>query len=1160
MQNYGSGKLVFSASDLGVASECQWAQVRRIDKALGHDISVPKDNDPMLVRAGELGGVHELKQLEAYRAQFPGAVVEIERPEYNDSSRSMEEQMLELSAKTLEALKSKAPVVFQATFYDGEFQGFADFLVLTPEGEYAVYDTKLARKAKITALIQLAAYAHQLKLNQIPTSSKVHLILGDQSITTHNLEDILPTYLFRRKKMQQLIKARQGNKDSGGLPVAWNEDGFEACGRCVVCEPDVKANDDLLLIAGMRTDQRAKIMAAGIPTLTALAESAPERIPGFNQQSYLKTCGQARLQLQTKNKQDPKVPAYELINAKSLEALPEPSPGDIFFDFEGDPLYQEGRIWNLDYLFGYVDESAKFEPIWAHNLNEEKLALIKFVNMIKERLQQFPEMHIYHYASYEKTHLLSLAARHGFAEDFIDDLLRNNTLVDLYPIVKKSLVIGASGYSLKKLEPIYMPEKEREGVANAVDSVVEYAKYCDLVLNAKAEEAAVKLADIEQYNAYDCRSTLGLRNWLLGLAKEMSIELKGSRALDVPEEDDAPQDPLFVSLMALIEETPPLERTADQTAVALSAAAIDFHRREKKSFWWAHYDRLVSPIEDWAETRDVYVVNSVEVERDWHIEGRQKIARRHLRVHATPGPGSRLIEKAQMFLVYPEYCIDLVEEPIPGYRIPVPCTVLGVIDGSTFLVLETVSQTGLEHNHTPEAVTPGPPPNTKKIEESIRGWGERVLETYPTLHHDPALDILRRRTPFAAPLEPVESETAAKDIAKTLLGMSSGTLAVQGPPGSGKSFNGGKVIADLVMNHGWKIGVISQGHETIENLLRSVAKAGLTSALIGKAVKTDQSVQEVSENESTTWTPLKKDGYAGFIQERDAYVVGGTVWDFTNPNRVLPGSLDLLVIDEAGQFSLANTIAASTAASRMLLLGDPQQLPQVTQGTHPEPIDGSALGWLAGDAEVMPAEFGYFLPVSWRMNSAVCAVVSENFYDSKLGSSAEPRALEGIDEGFYPIPVHHFGNSTDSTEEAEKIVDLVRDLLNRTWTEDGKSIALNDADENIIVVAPYNAQVQMIREKLNAAGFHKIPVGTVDKFQGKEAAVAIVSLTASSALDVPRGLEFLLMPNRMNVAISRAKWAAYLIYSPGLLDYKPTNVENLKLLSKFVNLVGDNGI
>ncbi|MDG2496838.1 MAG: TM0106 family RecB-like putative nuclease [Aquiluna sp.] len=1157
MQNYGAGNLVFSASDLAVASECEWAQVRRIDKALGHDISVPENKDPMLVRAGELGDVHELKQLESYKSQFPGGVVEIERPDYLDKSRSIEQQMLELSAKTIEALRSKAPVVFQAAFYDGNFQGFADFLVLTPEGEYAVYDTKLARKAKITALIQLAAYAHQLELNKIPTSPVAHLMLGDKTITAHRLSDIMPTYLLRRRKMQALIAERQAHKDKGGSAVTWNEVGFEACGRCAVCEPQTEDNDDLLLVAGMRSEQRANLMAAGITTLRDLAEAAPASIPAFNPTSYQKICEQARMQLQTRMKPDSKIPSFELINATSLEALPEPNPGDIFFDFEGDPLYLEARIWNLDYLFGYADDSGKFKAIWAHNLVEEKKALIKFVKRLKKRIAHHPGMHIYHYGSYEKTHLLSMANRHGYAEDFIDNLLRHGTLVDLFPIVKKSLLIGVPSYSLKKLEPIFMSEKEREGVSSAVDSVVEYADYCSLILDNKAEEAAAKLADIEQYNKRDCEATLGLRNWLVSLAKENKIELRGSRGLEFPEDVAQPPDALVLSLMKLIEGTPPSERDSDQIAVALAAAAIDFHRREENSFWWAHYDRLASTLEDWGDTRDVYLVDSVEVERDWHIEGRQKVARRHLKVSASPGPGSRLVVNARMFLVYPESCSDLLVAPSPGNKIPLSCSILKVIDASTFLVQETVGGTGLEHSYIPEAVTPGAPPKTNKIEMAIRDWGEKVLKSHPKLLEDSALDILRRRSAFPDPLQTIASESPEKEIAKTLRGINSGTLAVQGPPGSGKSVSGGKVIAELVMSHGWRVGVVSQGHEAIENLLHSVAEAGLQSHLIGKGVRSDQSVEEVLKDESTTWTPLKKDGYAGFIRDRDAYVVGGTVWDFADPARVSTGALDLLVIDEAGQFSLANTIAASTASKRILLLGDPQQLAQVTLGTHPEPIDLSALGWLANGADVMPAEFGYFLPTSWRMNKAVCNVVSDNFYGSKLGSSARPRSLGGIDEGFYPIPINHSGNSSESVEEADRVVELVRDLLSRTWKEEGSSLSLADVNKNIIVVAPYNAQVQLIRSKLNAAGFHSIPVGTVDKFQGREAAVAIVSMTASSARDVPRGMDFLIMPNRLNVAISRSKWAAYFLYSPRLLDYKPTNEENLAFFSGFVNLVSN---
>ena len=1154
MQDYGSGKLVFSASDLAVASECQWAQVRRIDRALGHSIKVPKDDDPMLVRAGQLGDVHELKQLEAYRAKFPGGVVEIERPD-RDKTETIEEQMLELSAKTIEALKSKAPVVFQATFFDGEFQGFADFLVLTPEGKYAVYDTKLARKAKITALIQLAAYAHQLELNSIPISNQVHLILGDQSTSTFNLEDILPTYLLRRKKMQKLIQDRRVNKESGGDAVAWNDPNFDACGRCAVCEPHVKENDDLLLIAGMRSDQRVKLMAVGVNTATDLATSAPDKVEGFNQRSFTKITGQARLQYKTKKSDTPKIPEHELINASGLEALPLPNPGDIFFDFEGDPLYQEGRIWNLDYLFGYVDEESKFEPIWAHNLAEEKLALIKFVEELKRRLAAFPGMHIYHYASYEKTHLLSLAARHGYAEDFIDDLLRHNTLVDLYPIVRRALVIGAEGYSLKKLEPIFMSEQERAGVSNAKDSVVEYSNYCELVANGDLAAAAEKLADIEQYNAYDCRATLGLRNWLVGLAKENNVELKGPGTLELPADDDEPQDPLFENLMALIADTPVAERTADQTAIALAAAAIDFHRREKKSFWWAHYDRLISPVEDWQDSRDVFVVNAVEIERDWHTEGRQRKARRHLKIHATPSPGSSLKGKSQVFLVYPEASPNLIDSPEPGNRIPVNCRIIDVISDSTFIVEELVGKTDLQHSFIPEAVTPGTPPRTKNIELAIRAWGQRLLESYPNLHRDPALDILRRQSPFSMPLDSVEPNTAIKKIVEALLTLELGNLAVQGPPGSGKSYSGGHVIAELVQTHGWKIGVVAQSHATVLNLLASVHKAGLPKDLIGKGVDKDE-LPEMLANPPSFFSPYLKGTDSLFTSSHEGFVVGGTVYDFAKTDAFLPGSLDLLVIDEAGQFSLANTISASTVASRMLLLGDPQQLPQVTQGTHPEPVDGSALGWLIGEQSVMPREFGFFLPTSWRMNEDLCEVVSKNFYNSQLDSSAKTRSLDGIEQGLHSISIKHVANSTESVEEADKIVELVKDLLTKTWKEDLFDGPLEQADENIIVVAPYNAQVQLIRRRLAAAGLKGIPVGTVDKFQGKEAAVAIVSMTASSALDVPRGIEFLLMPNRLNVAISRAKWAAYLIYSPGLLDYKPTNVDNLRLLSKFVSLVG----
>ena len=1159
MHDFGDGNLVFSASDLANASECLWAQVRRIDRALGYAIEVPKDEDSMLVRAGSLGDAHEARKLAEFKIQFQDGVAEIARADNKHPTKSVAEQMRDLSAQTLQALADKKKVVFQATFFDGVFQGFADFLELTDAGEYAVSDTKLARKAKITALIQLAAYAHQLQKNNVPTSKHVHLILGDQSISTHELADIMPTYLKRRAEMLALIEARRANKLSEGKPIAWNDDTYAACGRCVVCEPHVEEHDDLLSVAGMRLEQRAKLRAAGIDTATRLAETNLATVKNMSEQTFIKLRRQACVQQKTKQLPKGSAPVFEVTDATALAALPNPNSGDIFFDFEGDPLYQEGEKWNLDYLFGYVDENRVFVPIWAHNLAEEKAALIQFTDMLKTRLAANPGMHVYHYAAYEKTHLLSLAARHGVAEDFIDDLLRKSILVDLYPIVRGAVLVGSHSYSLKKLEPIFGIEEVRTGVANAADSVVEYANYCELVANHKFDEAKEKLKDIEQYNAYDCRSTLALRAWLVELACKNGVQLIGASKLDVPTDSDDQTDPLFVQLMALLDGVDVADRTPDQTAIALAAAAIDFHRREKKSFWWAHFDRLVVPVEDWQDTRDVFIVHSAELYRDWHKEGKQRKERRHLKLFTTPAPGSKLSIGSQVYLLYPTSYTELPEPSSPGARRTSDVKVLKTLDDSTFIVEEMLPPSGVrhQHQHHPLAITPRAPPATKKIEEAIKAWGEKLLKSYPDFERQPALDILRKQTPVGGALPPVTGEDASERITETLRKMTTGTLAVQGPPGAGKSLNGGRVIADLVKTYGWKVGVVSQGHATIENLLRSVQTAGLSKDLIGKAVKTGQTLEEVNALESTTWTSFKNTEYLAFMDERSAFVVGGTVYEFVKTANFPLEGLDLLVIDEAGQFSLANTIAASTAAKRLLLLGDPQQLPQVTQGTHPAPIDGSALGWLADGHKVLPAEFGYFLPSSWRMNEQVCSVVSNNWYDSKLGSAARNRELEDSKPGVFPIAVVHQSNSTESPEEADKVIEIVRDLLGKTWRdEEGCQMLLADAKENIIVVAPYNAQVQLIRAKLDSAGFHEIPVGTVDKFQGQQAAVTIVSMTASSAMDVPRGIEFLFMPNRLNVAISRAKWAAYLLYSPALLDYRPTNVDNLRLLSKFLNLVG----
>ena len=379
-------------------------------------------------------------------------------------------------------------------------------------------------------------------------------------------------------------------------------------------------------------------------------------------------------------------------------------------------------------------------------------------------------------------------------------------------------------------------------------------------------------------------------------------------------------------------------------------------------------------------------------------------------------------------------------------------------------------------------------------------------------------------------------------------------VAVQGPPGAGKTFLASHVIARLVAE-GAKVGVVAQSHAVIENLmLACCARDGFDVSravrLRGKSVTPDAPWSEVSDSELVE-----------LISGAGGLLFGGTVWDYVSERRVPAGSLDVLVVDEAGQFSLTNTVAAARAARSVLLLGDPQQLPQVSTGVHPYPVDVSALGWLSDGAAALDPRFGYFLGESWRMDSALCERVSWLSYDGALASAAATagRTLRGVEPGVVSYPVEHVGCSVRSVQEAQAVVDCVRELLGREWVPAAGAEPRPLAAEDCIVVAAYNAQVDCVREALITAGLADssgagVRVGTVDKFQGQEAAVVLVSL-ASSRVDSGRGTGFVLSPNRLNVAVSRGQWRAVLVHSPWVARSVPQDVEEVLALSGFAGLV-----
>ncbi|MEV7660544.1 TM0106 family RecB-like putative nuclease [Paenarthrobacter sp. NPDC089316] len=1173
--------LVFSASDLVIAATCEYQLLRKLDEKLGRTPRPDFPPDAMLERTAQLGDVHEHRVLDEFVAEF-GPWDPATRKGVYDVVPATAMDRATLSAKhaeSIDALRSGADIVFQAAFFDGTFHGRSDFLVKKPGGQYAVFDTKLARHAKVTALLQLAAYGDQLIQAGITPDPTVTLVLGNRVHSDHPLSQILPVFKERRERFLEMTTSHV----SGDQPVAWGDPRYSACGRCDYCAEQVQLHRDLLMVAGMRISRRKKLIEDGVTTIDQLAA-----LPAAGDPTLLRMREQARLQTGagtpdgTVQYTDPsgeaKAISYNVLADNTLGRLPAPDPGDIFFDFEGDPLWQDpvtGK-WGLEYLFGVIENpvgpgaSPVFRPFWAHSRAEEGKAFVDFLDYVAKRRAQYPGMHIYHYAAYEKTALRNLSLTHVVGETAVDDLLKQGVLVDLYDTVRHSIRISANSYSIKKLEPLYMGRHLRSGdVTDAGASVVAYADFCTARDTGQAATAARILEGIRDYNEYDCLSTLELRNWLLARAAERSIAPGSFTAgpgdpepgdsengKDTTKYEAAPEETALFEYLAQLPET---ERSSpDARAIGIVAAGVGYHRREDKQHWWSHFDRLEKPTSQWDDGRDLFIVDHAELLQDWAKPTPRSNPARVIKLLGRSGDGAGLDPGKSYFRMY--------EPPLPDSLLPKESSVLGRAGWSNTKVTEvgedgdfesvTISESlrkdSTEFTQLPMALTPDSPIPTSGQRAALAALATKLRAALPSWPKDPALDLVRRQPPRLRSLEVLPAVGACPDgyvdaITAAVKDLDHSYLAVQGPPGSGKTHVGAHVLARLVAD-GWKVGVVAQSHAVVEHMLcAAVEKAGVDPQRVAK---------EVKHNDPVPWSGCGKADVSEALAMPGGALIGGTAWAMVG-KEVPAGSLDLLVIDEAGQFSLANTMAVSRAAKRLLLLGDPQQLPQVTQGKHPEPVDESALGWLSDGYNTLPPELGYFLALSWRMHPDLCGAVSELSYDSRLEAApaASQRRLEGAESGISCIYVDHTGNSTSSPEEAAEVARQVRTHLGLKWQDPSQSPETRPLDQtDILVVAPYNAQVQLIKHELHAAGLNKVRVGTVDKFQGQEAPVVIVSMAASAAGEVPRGMEFLLSRNRINVAVSRGQWRAVVVRSPELTNYLPTHPEGLENLGGFVAL------
>lgn len=510
--------LILSASDIANA-ECEFALLRQLDARLGRITVVPREPEPMDELIAELGYRHEARVLDGFTDQFNTETVHgvYEVMPIQELNRAWLEAK---QRETFEALKNESDVIYQGSFFDGSFHGRADFLVREPDGTYSVWDTKLARTASKTAITQLAAYADQITSSGVTAAPQAHLILGTGEHTSHNLSDLLPTYRASRKYLQDLLAAHRQE----GLPAQWGDSRYRACLKCPECKEQMAAADDLMLVSRMNRSRRQSLIASGITTMGQFAAAkftdADPLLTSLHEQAMMQSgLGEVDGTINGVS--------YKIRAANTLDDIPTPSAGDMFFDFEGDPLYQnlDTGQWGLEYLFGILAKplgepsgDLVFTGLVAHTPHEEERALVSFITLVCAHLDAYPDMHIYHYAPYEIIALRRLAERHQVMETEVETLIEDGTFVDLYSVVKSSLLISGRSYSIKKLEPLYMGDK-REGVDSAVDSIVQYRQFCKSRDAGDASASDEVFAAIVAYNEYDCLSTLRLRDWLLAHAK-----------------------------------------------------------------------------------------------------------------------------------------------------------------------------------------------------------------------------------------------------------------------------------------------------------------------------------------------------------------------------------------------------------------------------------------------------------------------------------------------------------------------------------------------------------------------------------------------------------------------------------------------------------------
>ena len=1136
-------QITFSPTDLVRFFESEFSSYmdhfeKIISENLRKELGVHRDPpDPLYSLIIEMGNQHEKNMIN--KIEKTKSVIKIK------TDRSNRKASIE---QTLSAMKEGAENIYQAAIQKDIIFGYADLIVKT-KGEsllgdhyYIPYDFKLSRNPKPTALIQLCCYCDILHSLQGVLPPSFIVVTKDGSSHSFKTDDFFYFYQFLKKQ----FLLYHSHLSTEHIPIPSKT--AEHRDWSTFARKRLHTLNDISLIAGIRSVHIELLRKKGINTLSEFIQKKDINIKGIPKTTLQILIDQARIQRDSIGQTQPK---FKLLphtgERRGLELLPKEDSADIFFDMEGYPLLgKEG----LEYLYGNAtEESSKYICFWAANEQEEANTFKKWLDWVYERWQQNPGMHVYHYGHYEVSTLKRLMGKYGIGEQKIDDMLRNSVFIDLHRIVTQSLRIGVYSYSIKEVEKLYA-QKRATDIQYGGHAAYLFSQF----LNANDEVAKSPfLKEIKTYNQEDCFSLQKLCQFLWNLQKKYNIPF-----IPLQEEEPEKHKPKNIKkecqekAQELLKRVPLQKRNLHVSQVEqelyisnILAHLLEFHIREDKPGWWDYFLRL-------------------DMKEEEMLEDRNTIASCSL-VSFSYGEYKVKFEKDQEISFDIGNTVSILENNIWEIY-----TILDLDLLNGFLLLKPKKN----HNNIP---------SDKKftlISEKNDFYKKNIFSSLlkTAYHFSPQLryfglkkcihDLLLKKSPDLSDSEEIgtsNNDQLLEKVSTLILNLKNSVFCIQGPPGCGKTYTAAHIILNLIKEKK-RIGITANSHKAILNILKTINDQKKISFKCQKVIDSRNQTEEKLFLKDIP-VELKSSGEVN----PKAQLVGGTTFFFSRPNQ--ESAYDYLFVDEASQVSLANIVAAGRATKNIILIGDQNQLDQPIQSSHPGESGLSALTYYTDGNTTISKDKGIFLPVSYRMHPSICDFISRRFYNGKLKShpttthqkiifpnsfkkeslSSENQKLSLPESGLFFIPAEHSGNAHSSIEEAKVISHIYKKLLETQWVDQNqetKPITTKD----ILIVSPYNFQVACLKKELKR---EEARIGTVDKFQGQEAPVCILSLASSTIHSAPRGISFLFNKNRLNVALSRARCLSIIVGSENLVDTSVFSIPNLQLMNLWCDMVSN---